>query len=146
MSNPGTSPSPAKRLAALNLLALLTAGGANIGLILLNIWIVEEFGFNIPLFPLMMIGTALGCILFWLWCASRLRLDRAGIRRCANFAALPWWSFGLLALAATMVSVFTAKDTMKAAGWGFLAALGLVAGTACFVVHLIAAKPHDPEP
>ncbi|MBC8243281.1 MAG: hypothetical protein H8E20_02705 [Verrucomicrobia bacterium] len=146
MNNPGKSLSPAKRLAALNLLALLTAGSANIGLIFLNIWIVEELGFNIPLFPLVMIGTALGCILFWLWCASRLRLDRAGIRRCAIFAALPWWSFGLLALAATMVSVFTAEDTMKAAGWGFLTALGLAAGTACFVVHLIAAKPHDPEP
>ena len=89
MIDPGLTVSPAKRLALLNLLALLTAGAVDIGLILLNVWMVEEYGFNVPLFPLIMIGTALGCVLFWVWCASRLHVERATIRRCALCTALP---------------------------------------------------------
>ena len=146
MSAPGSNPSPAKRLALLNLLALLTAAAVDIGLILLNVWMVEEYGFNVPLFPLMMIGTALGCVLFWVWCASRLHVERATIRRCALCAALPWWGFGTLALAALILSLLTAEEAMKPAGWGLLTALGLVAGTVCFATHLIAAKPHSLKP
>ena len=145
MSDSEPTASPAKRLALLNLLALLIAGVVDIGLILLNVWIVDEFGFNLPLFPLIMIGTALGCILFWVWCASRLHLERAGIRRCALCAALPWWGFGSLALAVLILSFFSAEDAMKGAGWSVLTALGLVAGTVCFATHLLVAKPRDPE-
>ncbi len=132
---------PLKRLAILNLMVMLTVGAANIGLIFLNIWIANEFGFNIPLFPLVMIGSALGCILFWVWCASRLRVERAMIRRCAAFAALPWWGFGIFTMVALLISLYSAEDTIKPAGLGLMTAINLVAGTVCFAIHHIATKP-----
>jgi len=51
-----------------------------------------------------------------------------------------------LVLAALVLSLLTAEDGMKPAGWDLLTALGLVAGTVCFATHLIAAKPHSLKP
>ena len=101
-----------------------------------------QLDYALPILPVLFFFSALASLVFWMYSASKLRLEPDTLKKAALFAALPWWVLSLPALIAAIVSLLTADDAMKAVGWGLLTALPLVAGTLCWGVHIMIAKIH----
>ena len=127
-----------RRLMGANVLCILALGLLNGGAAALNM----QLDHALPILPILFFFSALASLVFWMYCASKLRLEPDALKKAALFAALPWWVLSLPALIAAIVSLWTADDAMKAVGWGLLTALPLVAGTLCWGVHIMIAKIH----
>ena len=126
-----------RRLMVANVLCILALGLLNGGAAALNI----QLDHALPI-PILFFFSALASLVFWMYCASKLRLEPDALKKAALFAAMPWWVLSLPALIAAIVSLLTADAAMKAVGWGLLTALPLVAGTLCWGVHIMIAKIH----
>jgi len=127
-----------RRLLVANVLLVIALGLLNGGAAVLNM----QLDYALPILPILFFFSALASLVFWMYCASKLRLEPDALKKAALFAALPWWSLSLPSLVATVVSLSTADDAMKAVGWGILTALPLVSGTLCWGVHIMIAKVH----
>ena len=121
-----------------NVVLIIGLGLLNGGAVFLNI----QLDHALPILPILFFFSSLASLVFWMYCASKLRLEPDALKKAALFAALPWWVLSLPALIAAIVSLLTADDAMKAVGWGLLTALPLVAGTLCWGVHIMIAKIH----
>lgn len=121
-----------------NVVLIIALGLLNGGAVFLNL----QLDYSLPILPILFFFSALGSMVFWMYCASKLRLSPDDHKKAAILAALPWWVLSIPALIATVISVFTSNDAMKAVGWGLLTALPLVAGTLCWGVHIMIGKVH----
>lgn len=127
-----------RRLMVANVLCILALGLLNGGAAALNM----QLDHALPILPILFFFSALASLVFWIYSASKLRLEPDALKKAALFAAMPWWVLSLPALIAAIVSLLTADAAMKAVGWGLLTALPLVAGTLCWGVHIMIAKIH----
>ena len=127
-----------RHLLVANVLLILSLGLLNGGAVALNM----QLDYALPILPVLFFFSALASLVFWMYSASKLRLEPDALKKAALFAALPWWVLSLPALIAAIISLLTADDAMKAVGWGLLTALPLVAGTLCWGVHIMIAKVH----
>ena len=121
-----------------NVLLIIALGLLNGGAAALNM----QMDYALPILPILFFFSALASLVFWMYSASKLRLEPDALKKAALFAALPWWVLSLLPMVAVVISLFTADDAMKAVGWGLLTVLPLVAGTLCWGVHIMIAKVH----
>lgn len=127
-----------RHLLVANVLLILALGLLNGGAAALNM----QLDYALPILPVLFFFSALASLVFWMYSASKLRLEPDTLKKAALFAALPWWVLSLPALIAAIISLLTADDAMKAVGWELLTALPLVAGTLCWGVHIMIAKVH----
>ncbi len=121
-----------------NVLLIIALGLLNGGAAALNM----QMDYALPILPILFFFSALASLVFWMYSASKLRLEPDALKKAALFAALPWWVLSLPPMVAVVISLFTADDAMKAVGWGLLTVLPLVAGTLCWGVHIMIAKVH----
>jgi len=131
-------PHEPRRLLVANVLFILALGLLNGGAAVLNM----QLDHALPILPILFFFSALASLVFWMYSASKLRLEPEALKKAALLAAMPWWVLSLPASIATIFSLLTADDAMKAVGWGLLTALPLVAGTLCWGVHIMIAKIH----
>ena len=121
-----------------NVLCILALGLLNGGAAALNM----QLDHALPILPILFFFSTLASLVFWMYSASKLRLEPDALKKAALFAALPWWVLSLPPMVAVVISLFTADVAMKAVGWGLLTVLPLVAGTLCWGVHIMIAKAH----
>ena len=121
-----------------NVLLIIALGLLNGGAAALNM----QMDYALPILPILFFFSALASLVFWMYSASKLRLEPDALKKAALLAALPWWVLSLPPMVAVVISLFTADDAMKAVGWGLLTVLPLVAGTLCWGVHIMIAKVH----
>jgi hypothetical protein len=121
---------------AANVVLIIALGLLNGGAVFLNL----QLDHALPILPILFFFSALGSMVFWMYCASKLRLSPDNHKKAAILAALPWWVLSIPALVATVISFLTSDDAMKAVGWGLLTALPLAAGTLCWGIHIMIGK------
>ena len=127
-----------RHLLVANVVLIIGLGLLNGGAVFLNL----KLDHALPILPILFFFSALGSMVIWMYCASKLRLSQDDHKKAAILAALPWWVLSIPALIATVISVFTSDNAMKSVGWGVLNALPLVAGTLCWGVHIMIGKAH----
>ena len=127
-----------RHLLVANVVLIIGLGLLNGGAVFLNL----QLDHALQILPILFFFSALASLVFWMYCASKLRLEPDALKKAALFAALPWWVLSLPALIAAIVSLLTADDAMKAVGWGLLTALPLVAGTlSCCLINTSPSPP-----
>lgn len=126
-----------EHLLAANVAFILILGLANGGIIMINL----QLEYSLPLFPILFFSSAIFSMVFWMYCAHRLRINIEDHKKAAFLAATPWLALSIPTLIATTILAIIASNSTKAIGWGLITLLLLVSGALCWVIHMLIMKP-----
>ena len=126
-----------EHLLAANAAFILILGLVNGGIIMINL----QLEYSLPLFPILFFSSAISSMVFWMYCAHRLRINIEDHKKAAFLAATPWLALSIPTLIATTILGIIASNSTKAIGWGLITLLLLVSGALCWVIHMLIMKP-----
>ena len=126
-----------EHLLAANVALILILGLVNGGIIMINL----QLEYSLPLLPILFFSSTISSMVFWMYCAYRLRISIEDHKKAAFLAATPWLALSIPTLIATTILGIIASNSTKAIGWGLITLLLLVSGALCWVIHMLIMKP-----
>ena len=124
-------------LLAANVAFILTLGLVNGAIIMINL----QLEYSLPLFPVLFFSSAISSMVFWMYCAHRIRINMEDHKKAAFLAAAPWLALSIPTLIATTILAIIASNLTKVIGWGMITLLFLVSGSLCWGIHMLIIKP-----